>query len=185
MKKYIAFVLALACVLGLAGCAHSKQEHEGSDNKKANLSEIALEEPLDPETSSGVGAEIAFESEDMLIFYGSFGLFGYDLKANELKFSVDFLKAVGIEGSVQGSNGTAVDVSEDGNTIIVSEYKVETDTRGKTCYIDIPSLTYRYDEYKPLEKPFNQENIKGYIYPGVKISQIKYVLDDKEWSLFE
>ena len=185
MKKYVAFVLALACVLGLAGCAHFNHEHEGSDNKKANLSEIALEEPLDPETSSGVGAEIAFESEDMLIFYGSFGLFGYDLKANELKFSVDFMKAVGIEGSVQGSNGTAVDVSEDGNTIIVSEYKVETDTRGKTCYIDIPSLTYRYDEYKPLKKPFNKENIKGYIYPGVKISQIKYVLDDKEWSLFE
>ena len=107
------------------------------------------------------------------------------MKANELKFSVDFMKAVGIEGSVQGSNGTAVDVSEDGNKIIVSEYKVETDTRGKTCYIDIPSLTYRYDEYKPLKKPFNKENIKGYIYPGVKISQIKYVLDDKEWSLFE
>ena len=93
MKKYISFVLALACVLGLAGCAHFNHEHEGSDNKKANLSEIALEEPLDPETSSGVGAEIAFESEDMLIFYGSFGLFGYDLKANELKFSIDFMKA--------------------------------------------------------------------------------------------
>ena len=51
--------------------------------------------------------------------------------------------------------------------------------------MDIPSLTFRYDEYKLLEKPFNKENIKGYIYPGVKISQIKYVLDDKEWSLFE
>ena len=185
MKKYIAFILALACVLGLAGCINSNHNHRESDNQKANLSEIALEEPLAPETSSGVGAEIAFESEDMLIFYGSFGLFGYDLKANELKFSVDFMKAVGIEGSVQGSNGTAVDVSEDGNTIIVSEYKVETDTRGKTCYIDIPSLTYRYDEYKPLEKPFNKENIKGYIYPGVKISQIKYILCDKEWKLFE
>ena len=34
MKKYIAFVLALACVLGLAGCAHFNHEHEGYDNKK-------------------------------------------------------------------------------------------------------------------------------------------------------
>ena len=65
-------------------------------------------------------------------------------------------------------------MSEDGNTIIISEYNVETETRGKTCYIDIPSLTFRYDEYKPLEKLFNKENIKGYIYPGVKISQMKY-----------
>ncbi len=186
MKKYIAFVLTLVCVLGLVGCSNSKNDNHGvSESTKTSLSEIAVEEPLDLETSSGVGVEIAFESEDMLIFYGDFGLFGYDLKANELEFSVDFVKAVGIEGNVQGSYSTAVDVSEAGNTIIISEYNVETETRGKTCYIDIPSLTYEHGEYKPLANPFNEENIKGYVYPGVKVSQIKYVLDDKEWSLFE
>ena len=155
------------------------------ENTKSNLSEISIEEPLDLEMSSGVGAEIAFESEDMLIFYGDFGLFGYDLKANEIEFSVDFVKAVGIEGSIQGSYGTDVDVSEDGNTIIISEYNVETETRGKTCYIDIPSMTYEHAEYQPLENPFNKENIKGSVYSGVKISQIKYMLNGKEWSLFE
>ena len=167
----------MVCVLGLVGCSN--------ENTQANLSEIAVEEPLNWETSSGAGVEIAFESEDMLIFYGDFGLFGYDLKTNELKFSVDFLKAVGIKGSVQGSYGTAVDVSEDGNTVVISEYTVETETRGKTCFIDIPSLTYEHGEYEPLEKPFNKENIKGSVYPGVKISQIKYMLNDKEWTLFE
>ena len=186
MKKYIAFVLALACVLGLAGCSNFNNDNlDEAENKKADLSEIAVEEPLELETSSGVGVEIAFESEDMLIFYGDFGLFGYDLKANELAFSVDFVKAVGIKGSVQGSYGTAVDVSEDGNTIILSEYNVKTEKRGKTCYIDIPSMTYQHGEYESLKNPFNKENIKGYVYPGVKISQIKYVLDDKEWNLFE
>lgn len=184
MKKYIAFVLALTCVLGLAGCADSTNDNH-DEKQKADLSEIAVEEPLDLEASSGVGVEIAFESEDMLIFYGDFGLFGYDLQANELTFSVDFVKAVGIEGSVQGSSGPAVDVSEDGKTMIISEYKVETEKRGKTCYVDLSAMTYWQGEYEPLTNPFDKENIKGYIYPGVKISQIKYVLDEKEWNLFE
>ena len=188
MKKLIALLLALICVFGLVGCSNSNNEqdnHGVAENTKANISEIAVNEPLDLETSSGVGVEIAFESEDMLIFYGDFGLFGYDLKANEIKFSVDFVKAVGIEGSVQGSYGTAVDVSEDGNTVVISEYNVEGEIRGKTCYIDIPSLTYEHGEYQPLEYPFNKENIKGSVYPGVKISQIKYMLGENEWSLFE
>lgn len=186
MKKCIVLVLALFCMFGLVGCSDSNNDNYGVlENTKSKLSEIAVGEPLNLETSSGVGVEIAYESDDMLIFYGDFGLFGYDLKANELKFSVDFVKAVGIEGSVQGSYGTAVDVSEDGKTIIISEYNVETETRGKTCYIDIPSMTYEYAEYQPLEKAFQKENINGSIYPGVKICQIKYMLDGKEWSLFE
>ena len=186
MKKCIVLVLALFCMFGLVGCSDSNNDNYGVlENTKSKLSEIAVGEPLNLETSSGVGVEIAYESDDMLIFYGDFGLFGYDLKANELKFSVDFVKAVGIEGSVQGSYGTAVDVSEDGNTIIISEYNVETETRGKTCYIDIPSMTYEYAEYKLLENAFQKENVNGTIYPGVEISQIKYMLDGKEWNLFK
>ena len=186
MKKCIVLVLALFCMFGLVGCSDSNNDNNGVlENTKSKLSEIAVGEPLNLETSSGVGVEIAYESDDMLIFYGEFGLFGYDLKANELMFSVDFAKAVGIEGSVQGSYGTAVDVSEDGNTIIISEYNVETETRGKTCYIDIPSMTYEYAEYKLLENAFQKENVNGTIYPGVEISQIKYMLDGKEWNLFK
>ena len=89
MKNLIALLLALICVFGLVGCSNSNNEqdnHGVAENTKANISEIAVNEPLDLETSSGVGVEIAFESEDMLIFYGDFGLFGYDLKANEIKF---------------------------------------------------------------------------------------------------
>lgn len=188
MKKVIALVLALVCVLGLVGCSNSDNEqdnHNVTENTRANLSEIAVDEPLDLEASSGVGVEIAFESEDILIFYGNFGLFGYDLNAKEITFSVDFVKAVGIEGSVQGSYGIAVDVSKDGNTVVISEYNVDGEIRGKTCYIDIPSLTYEHGEYQPLENFFSKENIRGSVYPGVKIGQIKYMLDENEWSLFE
>ena len=83
MKKCIALVLMLVCVLGLVGCFNSNNDSFlVLENTKAKLSEISIAEPLDLEMSSGVGVEIAFESEDMLIFYGDFGLFGYDLKAN-------------------------------------------------------------------------------------------------------
>lgn len=187
MKKMIALLFALVCVLGPVGCSNADNEQDKQstlENTRANISEIAVDEPFDLETSSGVGVEIAFESEDMLIFYGDFGLFGYDLKTNEIKFSIDFIKAVGIKGTVQGSYGTAVDVSEDGKTVVISEYNIDGETRGSTCYIDIPSLTYAHGEYQPLKKSFNKENIKGSVYPGVKISQIKYMLGEQVWSLF-
>lgn len=153
-------------------------------NTALSLLELAVDLPQNYETDSGVGVEIAFESDDMLIFYGDFGLFGYDLRANEIEFSVDFVKAVGIKGSVQGSHGTAVDVSDDGSMVVISEYDVETEARGKACYIHVPSLTYERGEYEPLENPFNKEKTKGFIYPGVKINQIKYIVGNKEWRLF-
>lgn len=188
MKKLIALVLTSICIWGMVGCFDSDGEKNNenlADGAKKDLSEIAVDMPLNPETSSGVGVEIAYESEDMLIFYGEFGLFGYDLKENEPEFSVDFVKAIGIEGSVQGSYGTAVDVSADGNTVIISEYNAETETRGKTCRIDVPSKTYEYGEYEPLENAFQKENVNGYIYPGVNLNGIKYILGEKEIVLFE
>ena len=184
MKRWIAWFLT-AVMLGLTGCSGARYDAPGgSESAKASLSELAVDEPLDLEASSGVGVEIAFESKNTLIFYGEFGLFGYDLKTKELKFSVDFVKAVGIEGSVQGSYGTAVDVSADGSEVVISEYDAETETRGKTCYIDLLSLTYKHGEYKAPKHPFDRETVQGSIYPGVKISQIKYTLDGQEWLLF-
>jgi len=187
MKKITALLLAAVCVLLPVGCSKTgdaQENHGAAEDTEGALEGIALDEPLDLDAGSGVGLEIAFESEERLIFYGEFGLFCYNLTANKMEFSVDFMKAVGIEGSVQGSYGPAVEVSEDGNTVILSEYTVETGKRGKTCFIDIPSMTYEYGEYQPLEKPFLKDSINGYIYPGVKIRQIKYVLDNEERSLF-
>ena len=74
MKKCIVLVLALVCMLGLVGCSDSNNDNYGVlENTKSKLSEIAVGEPLNLETSSGVGVEIAYESDDMLIFYGDFG----------------------------------------------------------------------------------------------------------------
>ena len=196
MKKLMVLFLTVACMLSMAGCKNQNTNDisnslNGQDNanieedNQKSLSEIGIAGALNLESSSGVGVELVFESEDMIVFYGDFGLFGYNLNTEEIEFSVDFVKAVGIEGSVQGSKGPAVEVSADGNTVVICEYDAETEMRGKACYIDIPTLTYTYGEYNPMESVFEKENAKGYIYPGVQIGQVKYILGDNEWQLFD
>lgn len=166
----------------------SEQPNENTnvnESRKEDLSKIAIDQPLDLEVNPGPGVVLAYESEDKLIFYGEFGLFGYDLNEKEYEFTVDFVKAVGIQGTVQGSHGTAVVVTADGKTIVIFECDSETGERGTACYIDIPSQTYYYGEYQEPESVVKRENHKGYIFTGMKIREVKYVLDDREWLLFE
>lgn len=151
---------------------------------RVNLSVIAIDN-IDLSAGTEVGVELAYESDDFIIFYGSIGLFGYDLNKKEIIFAVDFMKAVGIEGSIQGSRGTSVEVSTDGKKIIISDYDVERNVRHKTCYIDVPTLTYTISDYEPLDKTFERDSAKGYIYPGVKVGQVKYIIDSKEWIIFD
>jgi len=179
MKKVLAIIMVIILALGVVGCA------DKDENISRDISEISIDKPVDVTKSSGVGIELAYESEDKIIFYGDFGLFEYDLNESEITLAVDFVKAVGIEGSVQGSYGTAVEVSDDGKTVIVSEYDVEGDARGAVCTIDTEALTYTKGEYIPLDDAFMKDNTKGYIYPGTKIGDAKYILGNKEWILFE
>ena len=51
--------------------------------------------------------------------------------------------------------------------------------------VRIPTLTYTIEEYEPLDNAFARDTIKGYIYPGVKIEQVKYIIDSREWMVFE
>lgn len=173
-------VLAFVMCLGLTACLFSDPE---ADTESSGLSEISIEN-IDLNADTEVGIELAYESEDLIIFYGSIGLFGYDLDKKEITFAVDFMKAVGIKGSIQGSRGTSVEVSADGKKIVISDYDAERNIRHKTCYIDIPTLTYTHAEYLPLQDVFDRDAAKGVIYPGVKTEQVKYILGDTEWSLF-
>lgn len=177
---FIIVVLALILCIGLTACLSSNPR---SDADQSNLSEIAIKN-IDLSANTEVGLVLAYESEDFIVFYGSIGLFGYDLHEKEITFAVDFMKAVGIEGSIQGSRGTSVEVSADGKTIVISDYDVEQDVRHKTCFIDVPTLTYTIEDYEPLDRVFECDAAKGYIYPGVKVEQVKYIIGDSEWILF-
>ena len=178
---YAIVAFALIMCIGLTACLFSNPR---STAGQPNLSEIEIEN-IDLSASTEVGVDLVYESDDFIIFYGSIGLFGYDLDKKEIMFAVDFVKAVGIDGSVQGSRGTSVEVSADGKTIVISDYDAEKDVRHKTCYIDIPTLTYTVADYEPLEHVFERDDAKGVIYPGVKIEQIKYRIGGKEWMVFD
>ena len=51
-------------------------------------------------------------------------------------------------------------------------------------YLDIPTLTYQRGSYRPIDKPFNREDIIGYVMPGSKISRTVYVFGDEYWKIF-
>ncbi|OUO24806.1 hypothetical protein B5F88_19605, partial [Flavonifractor sp. An306] len=55
-----------------------------------DLSELAFDD-LDMNAPVGVGFNLAFENDDFIIFYGTDGLFCYDLSEKEIIFSVDFI----------------------------------------------------------------------------------------------
>lgn len=187
MKKFFPLIFVAIMMFTLVACYNTGSNATTQQNgatETLSLSEIAIEN-IDLSANTGVGVDLVYESDDFIIFYGSIGLFGYDLEKEEITFTVDFMKAIGIEGSVQGSWGSYVEVSADGKTIIISDYDVEQDKHHKTCYIDIPTLTYTIEEYEPLDNAFARDTIKGYIYPGVKIEQVKYIIDSREWMVFE
>lgn len=188
MKKYIFSLFFVTILLfSLAACSNTEENANTQQNDVAeslSLSEIEVEE-IDLSADTGVGVDLVYESDDFIIFYGSIGLFGYDLEKENISISVDFMKAIGIDGSVQGSRGAYVEVSTDGKTLIISDYDVEQDQHYNTCYIDIPTQTYAIKEYEPLADAFARDSIKGYIYPGVKTEQVKYILDSCEWLVFE
>ena len=178
---FIIIVLAVIMCIGLTACLSSNPRTEAEDT---NLSEISIEK-IDLSAPTEVGVDLAYESDGFIIFYGSIGLFGYDLNNKEITFAVDFMKAVGIEGNIQGSRGTSVEVSADGETVIISDYDAEKNIRHKTCYIDIPTLTYTIADYKPMDRVFDRETAKGYIYPGVKTEQVKYIIGSEEYIIFD
>lgn len=183
---FLPLIVTIIIIGGMVACSNRTQSYNtnsGQDDIRAKLSEITVDD-LDLTVNPGVEVKIDFENADLIIFHGDFGLFGYDLNKQEIIFSVDFIKAAGIEGSVQGSRGTAVDVSGDGETIIISYYDVEKDIRGMACYINVPTLTYIYGEYRPLESTFQSDSTRGYIRTGLEIGTLRYIRDDKEWLLF-
>lgn len=187
MKKICSLFFMAILMLSLVACSDTNENANTQQNGAAealSLSEIEIEE-IDLSADTGVGVDLVYESDDFIIFYGSIGLFGYDLEKKEISFAIDFMKAIGIDGSVQGSRGACVEVSTDGKTLIVSDYDVAQDQHYKTCYIDIPTQTYAIKEYEPLDDAFAHDSIKGYIYPGVKTEQVKYILGGREWLVFE
>lgn len=155
------------------------------DSQERNLSELAFDD-LDMNAPVGVGFNLAFENDDFIIFYGTDGLFCYDLSEKEIIFSVDFIKVYGTTGAVQGTAGTDVSVSQDGQSIILVYSDMDTpDAVYDAYYISIPTMTYHCGEYHPMEDAFNTENAVGYVLPGAVYSCTRYIRGDLSWDVFD
>lgn len=149
------------------------------------LSEIAFDD-LDLSENPGVGLELVFESDDLIMFYGDFGLFGYNLKSREITFAIDFVKTFGRKGSVQGQYVTGVEASSDGREIVFVDTDPDHPDDVKEAYfVDVPTLTYTCGAYRPIENAFLRENAVGYARPGGSIITTVYIRGDQQWHLFD
>ncbi|HPT61971.1 MAG TPA: hypothetical protein PLN81_10330 [Bacillota bacterium] len=184
-KKPTVWISIVAAIVVVAVIICFVFRNSDKDGMGTNLSEIAFDS-LDLNANPGVGIRLVFESDRFIIFYGDFGLFGYDLKNREITFSVDFIKAFGKKGSVQGEYGTAVEVSHDGRNIVLTYTDPDNPEDVKDAYfIDVPTLTYTRGEYRPIENAFSRENAVGYIRTTGEIGTTLYIRGDKVWLVFD
>ena len=186
-KKPMLWAIAAAVILCalLTACLSSNPNGETeSENKEAQLSDLAFES-IDLESNPGVGFELVFESDDRIIFYGKSGIYCYDLAENEMIFTVDFVKAYGKEGSVQGEYGTLVEASNDGQSVVLSYTDPDDPEKVNDSYfIDVSSMTYTKGDYKPLENAFLREQAEGQVIPFSTIKDTVYIKGDKSWTPF-
>ena len=135
-----------------------------SPSKPVSLKEISLDS-LDPTRELGAGVNILYSDEDLVIFYGYFGILGYEWGGVSPKFTVDFRKAVGMNAQLQGDASPAVrvTVSEDGTQILilrVEQQSADEYTIGDSCLIDVTNRTW----YRPDDLPqevMNDSVVKG------------------------
>ncbi len=142
-----------------------------------------LEPPLlTPDMSAGIGVIPDYEGGGILIFHGYFGLFVYDLKAEKITFAADLKKAVGTT-VIQGSEGAAVRVSADGNTIQLYYYPEQG--KPKMAYtIDARTGNYAYGEYEPIDPCFSPPDELYGRFSGPTLGELSYAEGKNSFLLF-
>ena len=129
---------------------------------------------------------MAYESDGFIVFYGDFGLFGYDLYTKEMVFDVDFEKAYGKKRQIQGDYGTHVEMNNSGKNIVLTYTDPDNpDVATEAYYFDMSSLTYHRGDYHSLGDIFQPDNSIGYVMAGGSIKTSKYVREEEEWEVFE
>lgn len=137
---------------------------------------------LDGDLPGGVGAPIIYEDEERVIFYTGYGLFAYDLIERSMIFTIDHVKAFGIDGSVQGEDATYANATPDGKKIVL--YSTLPGRTHDAYYIDVEAMTWKTGEFQELDAEFDRDAAKGVVIPGGTIKGTRYVLDGETWDVF-
>lgn len=155
-----------------------------------SVSELTFD-TLDGSEEAGVGFDLDFESDELIVFNNVFGVWGYDLINRHIIFGVDVVKIFGEECQTQGSYdpyAVKIHCSADGKIVAIScadrETSVDPETDRDAYYIDTSTLTYQKGKYQPIENAFDQENVAGYIIPGGSLIGSVYKCGDESWDLF-
>lgn len=165
---------------------------------------------LEPTPASWSNAQIVdvfltsldYASDDIIIFHGVFGLFVYDLNAQQLVRSLD-LKPINCQ-QVQGSNACEVTVSTDGNIVqlhTMEENNIYVYTVSDNTLYEAPVQSIRDRFFTvPTETVVTFDAVGGYSYRAVKfetgecaylysadwtIGSLAYVRGDMATPLFE
>ncbi len=163
--------------------------------------EDVLMDAIDLDTPTGVGFELAYEDGRAIIFYGSAGLYGYDLVEEKLTFAIDVKKLMGVEAQIQGTGPQAsVRASRDGKTLML--WHMELGNQGQhivyqSAVIDLQEWTYsldttyrvfsdddammeRFDAFDPWGDGF----LHGYVFPGIDLGTTCYIRGEQKWYPF-
>ncbi len=145
--------------------------------------QAVLEPPsLSQDMSVGVGVVIDYVDDELLVFHGYFGLFGYDLKKQRITFAVDLKKAVGTT-IIQGSEGAAVRVSADGTAVQLFFYSEHGDPK-KAYSIDPHTAECTYGDYVPLSRCFAPTDKAHDRISHGTLGEITYTDGRNTWVLF-
>ena len=161
--------------------------------QSGKLSDIAVDlDALDLHGEAGIALPLVYESDDYIIFWGIFGLFGYDLKADEITFSVDFKKLYNdrdTQPSVQGSIMTSVEASADGTKLVIHYGDPGHPGLGtQPCHIDVTAGTWRFGEKAPAGVEYiyhSWDDRVGELIPGREVCDTDYFRDGKKWVPFK
>lgn len=159
-------------------------ETSKQNNKEEESANQNLEKPrLTADMSIGVDVILDYADENIVVFHGYFGLFVYDLNAEKITFAADLEKTVGTNG-IQGSEGAAVRVSEDGNTIQLYSYTEQGDSE-MAYIIDAKTGKYSYDKNVPISPSFTPTSDMLYRFSGMTLGELTYNDNDKSWLIFK
>lgn len=96
---------------------------------------------------AGVGPRLAFVSDELLVFYGYFGVFAYDFVKEELVFSADLLTAMGWTGIETGDCVRPI-VDADGSRIRLAYTQEGWDHYLIRYEIDTVDWSWEFVEYE-------------------------------------
>lgn len=161
------------------------------DNNSSQREESSRREKIPPlviphlTQDMSVGVEVIpdYIDDKRLIFHGYFGLFVYDLSAEEITLAVDIEKAVGTT-QIQGSEGAAVRVNKDGTLIQLYYYSEQGDPE-MAYYIDPSAGDCSYDKYSPISDAFSLPADFNGRFTGATLGELTFTDGEKSWLIFK